>query len=95
MTTGKTALIPKPRLSSSRWVRKSGIAVVLLIALQASAAEPSSDGVLSPSNTSEIRIDREVGAAQKFALEMGQNRLLVLSEAIVRVSVAPIPRSRI
>jgi pilus assembly protein CpaC len=38
--------------------------------------------------TSQIRIDREVGAARDLALEMGQNRLLVLSEPIVRVSVA-------
>jgi pilus assembly protein CpaC len=35
-----------------------------------------------------IKIDREVGAARDLALEMGQNRLLVLSEAIARVSVA-------
>lgn len=53
----------------------------------ASAAEPAGDSTLSP-GTSEIHIDREVGAAQKFALEMGQNRLLIISEAIVRVSVA-------
>lgn len=38
--------------------------------------------------SSEIRIERELGAVQKMALEMGQNRLLILSEAIVRVSVA-------
>ena len=35
-----------------------------------------------------IRIDREVGAARSLKLEMGQNRLLVLSEQIARVSVA-------
>jgi pilus assembly protein CpaC len=35
-----------------------------------------------------IQIDREVGAARKLNLEMGQNRLLVLSEPIARVSVA-------
>src|SRR5439155_948121 len=36
----------------------------------------------------QIRIDREVGAARNLSLEMGQNRLLVLSEPIARVSVA-------
>jgi pilus assembly protein CpaC len=36
----------------------------------------------------QIKIDREVGAARDLSLEMGQNRLLVLSEAIARVSVA-------
>jgi pilus assembly protein CpaC len=51
-------------------------------------AEAPHDAVLSPGTMSEIRIDREVGAAQKLALEMGQNRLLILSETIVRVSVA-------
>ena len=35
-----------------------------------------------------IRIDREVGAVKNLALETGQNRLLILSEPIGRVSVA-------
>jgi pilus assembly protein CpaC len=35
-----------------------------------------------------IQIDREVGANKDLALEVGQNRLLILSEQIVRVSVA-------
>ena len=35
-----------------------------------------------------IHIDREVGAAKNLALETGQNRLLILSEPIGRVSVA-------
>ena len=39
-------------------------------------------------NAPPIRIDREVGAARSLKLEMGQNRLLVLSEQAVRVSVA-------
>lgn len=55
---------------------------------QAGVPDVPHDSTLSPTTTSEIRVDREVGAAQKLALEMGQNRLLVLSEAIVRVSVA-------
>ena len=42
------------------------------------------DAVVTP----QIKIDREVGAARELALEVGQNRLLVLSESIVRVSVA-------
>src|SRR5687768_15767449 len=36
----------------------------------------------------QIRIDREVGSARSLKLGLGQNRLLVLSEQIVRVSVA-------
>src|SRR4051794_12842940 len=39
-------------------------------------------------NTPQIRIDREVGASRSLRLEVGQNRLLVLSEPITRVSVA-------
>ena len=35
-----------------------------------------------------LRIDREMGAVRELALEVGQNRLLMLSEEIVRVSVA-------
>ena len=54
----------------------------------AQAEEPAPDSTLLPGSLSEIRIEREVGAVQRLALEMGQNRLLVLSETIVRVSVA-------
>jgi pilus assembly protein CpaC len=39
-------------------------------------------------NAPQIKIDREVGASRSLDLELGQNRLLVLSEQIVRVSVA-------
>jgi pilus assembly protein CpaC len=49
------------------------------LALSASAA---------PQQPPTIRIDRSVGAATELALESGQNRLLVLSEEIVRVAVA-------
>src|SRR4029077_10723506 len=35
-----------------------------------------------------IRIEREVGAVRNLALETGQNRLLILTEPIGRVSVA-------
>ena len=35
-----------------------------------------------------LRIDREMGAGKQLALEVGQNRLLMLSEEIVRVAVA-------
>jgi pilus assembly protein CpaC len=41
-----------------------------------------------PTVMPQIKIDREVGAARDLSLEMGQNRLLVLSEPIARVSVA-------
>src|SRR6185503_3216941 len=46
------------------------------------AAEPGLSAVPS------IRIEREVGAVRNLALETGQNRLLLLSEPIGRVSVA-------
>jgi pilus assembly protein CpaC len=36
----------------------------------------------------QIRVDREVGASRSLKLEVGQNRLLILSEQVVRVSVA-------
>ncbi|HZZ83150.1 MAG TPA: type II and III secretion system protein family protein [Anaeromyxobacteraceae bacterium] len=35
-----------------------------------------------------LRIDRELGSARDLSLEVGQNRLLLLSEEIARVSVA-------
>jgi pilus assembly protein CpaC len=35
-----------------------------------------------------IRVDQQIGAAKTLALDVGQNRLLVLSEDIVRVAVA-------
>jgi len=56
-----------------------------LVALGAAAAPAlADDAVVMP----QIKIDREVGAARDLSLEMGQNRLLVLSEPIARVSVA-------
>jgi pilus assembly protein CpaC len=39
-------------------------------------------------NIPQIRIDREVGAARQMEIEAGQNRLLILSEQIVRIAVA-------
>lgn len=54
--------------------------VSLAFAGHAAAAEVTS--------TPAIRIDREVGAVKNLALETGQNRLLLLSESIGRVSVA-------
>ncbi|HEY2900433.1 MAG TPA: type II and III secretion system protein family protein [Polyangia bacterium] len=55
-------------------------ALILISTRQVLAAEMN--------NVPQIRVDREVGAAKSLALEVGQNRLLVLSEAIGRVSVA-------
>ena len=77
------------RIHRIRSAGQLSIAIILLLSTTGTirAGEPTTDSVLSP-GLSEIHIDREVGAAQKFALEIGQNRLLVLSEAIVRVSVA-------
>ena len=48
----------------------------------AAAAEPGLSAVPT------IRIEREVGAVRNLALETGQNRLLILTEPIGRVSVA-------
>ncbi len=59
-------------------------AVVVLMTVAAPPVASASDPTVMP----QIKIDREVGAARDLALEMGQNRLLVLSEPIARVSVA-------
>ena len=59
-------------------MRTLGVLLSLAFALPAAAAPA----------TPSIRIDRSVGAATELALESGQNRLLVLSEEIVRVAVA-------
>jgi pilus assembly protein CpaC len=59
-------------------------ATVVAAATSASPARANSDAPVMPN----IKIDREVGAARDLTLEMGQNRLLVLSEPIARVSVA-------
>lgn len=81
---------------STRWerLRRAGFragAATLALGLAAggvAVAQSKMEAAVSTGNLSEIHIDREVGAAQKFSLEVGQNRLLVLSEAINRVSVA-------
>ena len=41
-----------------------------------------------PDSATTLRLDRELGAVRELSLEAGQNRLLILSEAIVRVAVA-------
>jgi pilus assembly protein CpaC len=68
-----------PQLTFSRALLLTLVAVVVAphVALAA-------DATVMP----QIKIDREVGAARDLSLEMGQNRLLVLSEPIARVSVA-------
>lgn len=58
------------------------LASVMLAAPEA-AATPSS---LRSAPT--LRVDREMGAVGEMSLEVGQNRLLLLSEPIVRVAVA-------
>ncbi len=52
----------------------------------ASSAVAANDSGLS--SVPAIKIEREVGAVRNLALETGQNRLLILSEPIGRVSVA-------
>jgi pilus assembly protein CpaC len=73
-------------LRRSRTLLVTLVAVVVTapsLTMGASMALAAEAGVMP-----QIRIDREVGAARDLALEMGQNRLLVLSEPIARVSVA-------
>jgi len=49
-----------------------------LLSAQAPGASP----------TTTLRVERELGAVRDLALEVGQNRLLILSEQIARVAVA-------
>jgi pilus assembly protein CpaC len=56
--------------------------IALLISFAGSARSQEA------SATPELRIDREMGAVREMALEAGQNRLLILSEQIGRISVA-------
>jgi pilus assembly protein CpaC len=66
------------------------VVVVFVVALLGPRAVDAEEPrpVAAVAASPQIRIDREVGSARELALEMGQNRLLVLSEPIVRVSVA-------
>jgi pilus assembly protein CpaC len=64
-------------------------ALVGILSLGSALAVWSSPAVAQHvGSTPAIRIDREVGAMKNLALETGQNRLLILSEPIGRVSVA-------
>jgi pilus assembly protein CpaC len=56
------------------------------LAMGAGGALAANDSGLS--SVPAIRIEREVGAVRNLALETGQNRLLILTEPIGRVSVA-------
>ncbi|HVU53227.1 MAG TPA: type II and III secretion system protein family protein [Polyangia bacterium] len=70
------------RLPQSSFSR--ALLVTLVAVVVAPGAALAADATIMP----QIKIDREVGAARDLSLEMGQNRLLVLSEPIARVSVA-------
>jgi len=65
--------------------RLVGAASVLVTLTLARSALAAGEHLTTPPA---IRIDREVGAVKNLALETGQNRLLLLSEPIGRVSVA-------
>jgi len=69
-------------------VRMVAAAILVLACTLTTAARAQEPPSAPPTATSPIRIDREVGALRELSLEVGQNRLLVLSEQIVRVSVA-------
>ena len=70
--------------SRSRILLVTLVAIVVAITSSSTTSALAADAPVMP----QIKIDREVGAARDLALEMGQNRLLVLSEPIARVSVA-------
>jgi pilus assembly protein CpaC len=70
-------------VTSPRLLGAASVLVSLSIAVPTLAAPPE-HATTPPA----IRIDREVGAVKNLALETGQNRLLLLSEPIGRVSVA-------
>jgi pilus assembly protein CpaC len=65
--------------------RRLAGAATFLAALSIATPARAAEHATSPPA---IRIDREVGAVKNLALETGQNRLLLLSEPIGRVSVA-------
>ncbi len=70
-------------MTPSRVVRAASFLLSLSVTVPAVAA-----GAEHAASPPAIRIDREVGAVKNLALETGQNRLLLLSEPIGRVSVA-------
>ncbi len=67
------------------------LAAAITLAPSLASAQPAPPGQVQAGQVtpvSPLRIDREVGAVRQLLLEAGQNRLLVLSESIGRVSVA-------
>ncbi len=66
--------------------RRRGLATVMGLTLLAAASRGRAAD--SMSSVPAIKIEREVGAVKNLSLQTGQNRLLVLSEPIGRVSVA-------
>ena len=66
--------------------RRGGLTVVIFAVLLGGQSRARAESGVS--SVPAIKIEREVGAIKNLALETGQNRLLVLSEPIGRVSVA-------
>ncbi len=66
--------------------RQGGLALAASMILLVQQGRADAEAGLSA--VPAIKIEREVGAVKNLALETGQNRLLVLSEPIGRVSVA-------
>jgi pilus assembly protein CpaC len=52
------------------------------------ATGPAVEVIAQVQDVERIRVDQQIGAAKTLALEVGQNRLLMLSEDITRVAVA-------
>jgi pilus assembly protein CpaC len=66
--------------------RRGGLALAICMSLLVGRGRAGAESGLSA--VPAIKIEREVGAVKNLALETGQNRLLILSEPIGRVSVA-------
>jgi pilus assembly protein CpaC len=67
-------------------LRRVGLALAAVVTMLGAGRGARGEGGVS--SVPAIKIEREVGAVKNLALETGQNRLLVLSEPIGRVSVA-------
>src|SRR5205823_10880587 len=70
-------------VTKSRLLLAASLSWMMMVAGSVAAAGDS-----GTSSVPAIRIERELGAVRNLSLETGQNRLLILTEPIGRVSVA-------
>jgi pilus assembly protein CpaC len=66
----------------------SPLVVASLVVAGLCVGDTSSAAAQQPQEVERIRVDQQIGAAKNLGLEVGQNRLLLLSDDIIRVSVA-------